>query len=93
VDAPELESIRELLPEGEAGTSVGARGETAHRTGVLDLPVRLGPFTVNEAPVTLAPRAAGGSMAVNVGNKFLRAAGIRLLLDYSGRRVGFYGEC
>ena len=91
--AEEIAPLRHLLPAGQAGTSVGARGEASLRRGRLGAPATLGPFTVHDADVALVARRGGALPPVNIGNRFLRAMGARLLVDIPGRRVGFYADC
>jgi hypothetical protein len=92
VDAPSITSIRRMLPQGEAGTSVGARGEAHLRRGTLEVPVTLGPFRVDHADVSMV-RESSPDLPVNIGNRFLRALGAKLLVDIPGRKVAIYGEC
>jgi hypothetical protein len=89
--SPQLASVRHLLPAGEAGTSVGARGEAPQRRATLAVPVTLGPFTVERAEVALVDRR--GAVPVNIGNRFLRAMRTRLLVDMPRGRVEFHGDC
>ena len=44
--------------------------------------------------VTLAkiPGSADTRLA-NIGNKLLAAMGLKMLLDYPGKRITFYGKC
>lgn len=91
-EAPSVAKIRAMLPKGEASSSVGARGVEALRSGTLNVPVTLGPFRLLHTKVALVP-SGNPQVPVNVGNQFLRALGVRLLVDMPARRLGLYGGC
>jgi hypothetical protein len=79
---------------GETGAT-GARGNTTTKTGTLNLAVGFGPFSLPAGqPVTLAkiPGSADTRLA-NIGNKLFAAMGLKMLLDYPGKRITFYGKC
>jgi hypothetical protein len=90
--APGVASVRPLLPAGTAGTSVGARGQETLRNGVLTAPVGLGPFQIDKTDVALVD-STNPAIPINIGNRFLRALGVKVLVDIPHQRVGFYGEC
>ncbi|HZC38148.1 MAG TPA: pepsin/retropepsin-like aspartic protease family protein [Sphingomicrobium sp.] len=90
--APDIARVRRLLPKGEVGTSVGARGEEGLRKGVLRAPVRLGRFQLGKTDVAMV-KTDNPDVPVNIGNAFLRALRIKLLVDIPGGRVGIYGDC
>jgi len=93
VDAPGVVALKPLLPAGEAGTSVGVRGEARQRRGTLSAPAALGPFVVAHADVALVQGRMSKAPPVNIGNRFLRAMDVRLLVDVPARRLGFFGDC
>ena len=90
--APSVAAIRAMLPLGEASSSIGARGVEALRTGTLNVPVTLGPFRSLHTKVALVP-SSNPQVPVNIGNQFLRALGVRLLVDMPARRLGLYSDC
>lgn len=92
VDAPALAGVKSILPKGAEGTSVGARGQAAVRYGLLTAPVTLGPFKLNQTDVALAG-VRNPDVPVNIGNRFLRAIGAKLLVDIPSNKITLYGEC
>ena len=92
VDSPTVAAIRSMLPEGELGTSVGARGQAEVRRGTLRVPVTLGPFRLDSADVSMV-RESGRDLPVNIGNRFLRGIGAKLLVDIAAQRIAIYGDC
>lgn len=91
-DSVVLAPILPMLPKGEAGTSVGARGEATVERGTLRAPIALGPFRLSEIPVSIVHEKQQ-EKEVNIGNQFLRALGVKLLVDIPGKKVGLYGAC
>lgn len=91
-DAPALAGVRAVLPTGVAGSSVGARGQAVQRRGVLTVPVLLGPFRLAQTDVALVS-LRNPDVPVNIGNRFLRAIGAKLLVDIPRRGVAVYGNC
>jgi hypothetical protein len=91
-DSTVVAPIVPILPKGEAGTSVGARGEAPVERGTLRVPIALGPFRLSEIPVSIVHEEQHVK-EVNIGNQFLRALGVKLLVDIPGGKVGLYGEC
>ena len=92
LDSAAVAPIRHLLPEGEAGTSVGARGEAPVRRAILAVPVTLGPFRADQVDASMV-REGSRDREVNIGNRFLRAIGAKLLVDIPAMKAGVYGSC
>ena len=90
--APAIAPIRPLLPKGEAGSVVGARGQAAVRRGLLNGSVTLGPFRADRPEVALIG-VRNPRVPVSIGNRFLRTLGVRLLVDIPGGVVGLYSDC
>lgn len=91
-DSAAVAPIRRLLPRGEASTAMGFRGSAPVSKGRLDAQVALGPFHPTGVPVALA-RGRRSAAPVNIGNGFLKTAGIRLLVDMPHATVAMMGEC
>ena len=92
LDSPSVAPILAMLPKGRASTSVGARGEAKVERARLDVPVALGPFRLASVDVSMA-HEKDRAVEVNIGNRFLRAIGAKLLVDLPARKVGLFGAC
>jgi hypothetical protein len=91
----DLPAIRAGYVETGETSATGARGDTTTKKGTLNLAVGFGPFTLPAGqPVTLAkiPGSADTRLA-NIGNKLFAAMGLKMLLDYPGKTITFYGKC
>lgn len=93
--ALQLPAIRAALKTTGAGGGSSFGGSYTTRTATLNLPLRIGPFalpagqTVSVMPVPESLR----TRVANAGNGMFAALKVRLLLDYAGKRVAFYGDC
>lgn len=90
-----LPGVRGALHEAGTITRTGARGEAKSTSYRLDTPVGFGPFTL-PAGVTVSTYGDAGSVdtrVANVGNRLLAAMKLKLLLDYRGKTMTFYGDC
>ena len=76
-------------------TGTGARGTFTSKTAVLGVPIGFGPFHLPAgATVSLLPtNDESGKMFANIGNQALTQMTPKLLLDYAGKRVSFFGDC
>ncbi len=91
----DVPAIRAGYTETGETVATGARGNTTTKTGTLNLAVGFGPFTLPPGQrVTLAkiPGSADTRLA-NIGNTLFAALGLKMLLDYPGKRITFYGQC
>ena len=90
-----LPGVRTALREVGVVTRTGARGEAKSASYALEAPVGFGPFAVPPG-LAVSSYAEGGSAETrvgNVGNKLLAAMKLKLLLDYRGGRITFFGDC
>lgn len=90
-----LAGVKDALVEKGEVTGAGARGTTLAKSYVLNLPIQLGPFTAPAGlTVTLHEKKDfDDSRVANAGNKFFSSLGLKILLDYRSKRLGFYGDC
>ena len=91
-DSPAASPIRAFLPHGRTDTAMGFRGSVTVERGPLAAPTTLGPFELKSVDTTVT-RGRDSKAPVNIGNAFLRALGVRLLVDMPARKVGLYGAC
>jgi hypothetical protein len=93
--ALQVKAIRDAL--NVTGTNKGASvgGAVTSRTAVLHVPVGFGPFQLPAgATVSLLPtKGLSDKVVANIGNATLAKLTPKLLLDYAGKRIGFYGDC
>jgi len=87
--------IRDALKLTGTNTGTGARGTFTSKTAVLGVPIGFGPFHLPAgATVSLLPtNDESGKMFANIGNQALTQMTPKLLLDYAGKRVSFFGDC
>ncbi|MBV9990110.1 MAG: retropepsin-like domain-containing protein [Alphaproteobacteria bacterium] len=93
--ALDLPGVKAALVETGERTATGARGTTKIKTYVLNQAVGFGPFGL-PAGQAVALRPAKGApepRMANIGNKLFAAMGLKMLLDYRGRVMTFYGDC
>lgn len=93
--ALDLPGVRPALREAGTITRTGARGEAKSISYVFDAPVGFGPFSL-PAGVKMSTYADTGSRdtrVANVGNRLLAAMNLKVLLDYRGKSMTFYGNC
>lgn len=91
-NSPSATDIRPFLPLGRTDTAMGFRGSATVRRGRLAARVTLGPFALDSADTTVTSNIVPQA-PVNIGNVFLRALGVKLLVDIPAGRIGFYGSC
>jgi hypothetical protein len=93
--ALDLPGARDALTEAGAITRTGARGEARSKTYSFNAPVGFGPFTLPAGQVvsTYSEPGSTDTRVANVGNRLLAAMQVKLLLDYRGKAVTFYGDC
>jgi hypothetical protein len=92
--ALDLARVRDSLVDEGASIRIGARGETKAETYKLNQPVGFGPFTLPAGQQVFVREQQGSPGRVaNVGNALLAELKIKLLLNYRGRLMTFYGDC
>jgi hypothetical protein len=94
-EALALPGVRSSLVDQGASVRKGARGESKVETFILTQPVGFGPFTLPAGQQVFVHTQHGSadSRIANVGNTVLAALKIKMLLDYPGRVMTFYGDC
>jgi hypothetical protein len=83
-----------LVENGEVEHS-GFRGVEKSKTYVLHEAVGFGPFTLPAGSVVKLMKATGASdrRVANVGNELFAALNLKILFDYAGKKIRFYGNC
>lgn len=76
-------------------THAGARGNARQRSYRINVPVSFGPFTL---PAGVAASVYGDPdikdpRIANVGNRLPEAMKLKVLIDYPGKRMRFFGAC
>jgi hypothetical protein len=77
----------------DVGTAIG--GKITSRTAILRVPVGFGPFVlpVGEKVSLLPTNGTSEKVVANLGNAALAKLTPKMLLDYVGKTVSFYGDC
>jgi hypothetical protein len=89
-----LPGVQAKLTESGSVTRTGARGEAKSKSYVFKAPVGFGPFTTTETPTSVYSEAGSADTRVaNVGNKLMADLKLKVLFDYRGKRLAFYGAC
>lgn len=89
-----LPGVKASLAESGSVTRTGARGEAKAKSYVLKAPVGFGPFTATDTPMSVYSEAGSTKTRVaNVGNKLMAQMKLKVLFDYRGKRMVFYGAC
>jgi len=92
--ALDLARVRNSLVDQGASTRRGARGKSKVETFVLNQPVGFGPFTLPAGQrVFVREKQGSPGRVANVGNALLAELQIKVLLDYRGHLMTFYGDC
>jgi len=93
--ALQVKGIRDALKV--TGKNIGASvgGNFTSSTAVLGVPVGFGPFQLPAgATVSILPNNGQSDKVVaNIGNILLAKLSPKLLLDYAGKRISFFGDC
>jgi hypothetical protein len=72
----------------------GFRGVSHVALYAFDAPMGLGPFSLPAGqPVVLRPEPGSKRRVANLGNPVFAAMGVRLLMDYPGKRIATFGDC
>jgi hypothetical protein len=89
-----LPGVKEALTEAGEVTFAGGRGQGQAKRYTLGVPVGFGPFTLPPGQlVTVRDTPGSDDRIANVGNRLFAAMKLKILFDYRGKRVTFYGEC
>jgi hypothetical protein len=93
--ASQVKGIRDALnvTGTDVGTAIG--GKITSRAAILRVPVGFGPFVLpaGEKVSLLPTNGKSDKVVANLGNAALAKLTPKLLLDYAGKTVGFYGDC
>jgi hypothetical protein len=90
-----LRGVSGALHEAGSTTRTGARGQARSVSYTFDAPLGFGPFSL-PAGVRMSTYADAGSVdtrVANVGNRLMDAMRLKVLLDYKGQQLVFYGDC
>jgi hypothetical protein len=90
-----LPGLREALVETGETTYMGARGKGQAKTYTLAAPVGFGPFSLpaGQSVRLLPDPGSADTRLANIGNKLFAQMKLKILLDYRGRLMTFYGDC
>jgi hypothetical protein len=93
--ALKIKSLRDALEVTGTNIGTGGRGSFTSQSAILGVPIRLGPFRLAAgAFVSILPTNGQSEKVVaNIGNATLADMTPRLLLDYAGKVISFYGDC
>lgn len=91
-ESPAAAAIRPFLPRGRTDTAMGFRGSATVERGPLRASAILGPFRLEAADTTVTMDRTSQA-PVNIGNGFLRAIGVQLLVDIPAGKIGLYRSC
>ena len=90
-----LPGVRDALVEKGTIVHSGARGDAKTVTYTLAEPAGFGPFTLPAGQMVTvhSEQDPADSRIANVGNTLFAAMNIKMLLNYRGRTMTFYGNC
>lgn len=90
-----LPGLRPALAAAGDVEHSGFRGKEKSKAYVLKESVGFGPFTLPAGQAVKLTKAAGASdrRVANVGNALFAAMNLKILLDYPGKSIRFYGDC
>jgi hypothetical protein len=93
--ALDLPGVRAGLSAAGQSSSSGFNGVEQRTEWKIAEPIGVGPFLLPPgASVTVADtQGSADTSLANVGNRLFAALKLRMLLDYPGRRIGFYADC
>ena len=91
--ALDLPGLRSSLIEKGTAIHSGARGDA--KTYALAVSVGFGPFNLPAGQIVTvhSEQGATDTRVANIGNALFAAMKIKMLLDYRGRTMTFYGDC
>jgi len=89
----DLPGVRAALTRKGEASSAGFRGSSALVEYAVNAPMGFGPFRLPPGGnATLRDVKTPGVLA-NVGNKLFAALKLKMLLDYRGKTMTFFGDC
>jgi hypothetical protein len=90
-----LPGLRTSLVEKGTEIHSGARGDAKTETYALAAPVGFGPFNLPAGQIVSvhSERGSTDTRVANIGNALFAAMKVKMLLDYRGRTMTFYGDC
>lgn len=93
--AIERPGVRDAMIEKGAIVRSGARGEAKASSYALKVAVGFGPFSLpaGQTVTVHGGQSPDDGRIANVGNALFAAMKIKMLLDYRGRTMTFYGDC
>ena len=93
--ALQMKDIRDALKVTGTNMAASIGGNFTSSTATLTVPVGFGPFSLPAgATVSLLPNNGQSDKVVaNIGNQALAAMTPKLLLDYAGKKISFFGDC
>jgi hypothetical protein len=94
-NALDLPQVRTVLTNRAAGVSAGLRGPAPLVKYTINAPIGFGPFALPPGQAATLRQVDKSLSAVraNIGNKLFAAMELRMLLDYPGRTMMFFGDC
>ncbi len=93
--ALQIPAIRKALVYRGAEKASSFGGNYTTRDAILNIPMSIGPFALpaGHAVSVMPGKGIPGKRVANVGNGFLAALKVRLLVDYPNKRIAFLGDC
>lgn len=93
--ALDLPAIRSALRAVGDETHEGFQGKATTRSYVFDAPIGFGPFSLppGQKMFLHGQRGSLGERVANVGNEIPAALQLRLMIDYPGHSMIFFGNC
>lgn len=93
--ALQAKSVRDALKVTGTNTGASVGGSFTSATAVLGVPIGLGPFSLPAGKtVSLLPTNGQSEKVIaNIGNQTFAEMTPKLLLDYVGKRISFFGDC
>ncbi len=94
-NALQVKAIREALNVTGTNTGASVGGAFTSKSAVLNVPVGFGPFQLPAgATVSLLPNNGQSDKVVaNIGNATFAKLTPKVLFDYAGKTIAFYGDC
>jgi hypothetical protein len=90
-----LSGVHDALVFQRQTSAAGFRGAITTGEYGLNLPLGFGPFALpaGQAVTVREGQDEIGTRAANIGNPFFAALHLKMLLDYPGHRLNFFGGC
>jgi hypothetical protein len=90
-----LPGVRGALVPAGTTTHAGVKGEVTSSSYVFNSAVGFGPFSLPPGEPTIIHKEPGAAdkRIANIGNEFFARMELKILLDYRGKYMAFYGNC